>query len=107
VTTYLRLIRSNCPQALNALDRFHIVAKMNDALDQVHADEARRMKKSRYQPVWRKTRWSILKRKQNLTSRQKFRLPDPLQYNLKTVRAYLHKETFQQTLGIQLHGMGG
>jgi transposase len=29
---YLRLIRKNCPQALNILDRFHIVAKMNDSL---------------------------------------------------------------------------
>src|SRR5450631_2943204 len=93
---YLRLIQKNCPQALNILDRFHIVAKMNDALDQVRADEARRMKQSGYQPVLRKTRWCILKRKQNLTGRQKFRLRDLLQYNLKTVRAYLLKETFQQ-----------
>jgi transposase len=93
---YLRLIRKNCPQALNILDRFHIVAKMNDALDQVRADEARRMKQSGYQPVLRKTRWCLLKRKQNLTSRQKFCLRDLLQYNLKTVRAYLLKETFQQ-----------
>jgi transposase len=51
---YLRLIRNKCPQALNALDRFHIVVKMNDALDQVRADEARRMKQSGYQPVLRK-----------------------------------------------------
>jgi transposase len=93
---YLRLIRKNCPQALNILDRFHIVAKMNDALDQVRADEARRMKQSGYQPVLRKTRWCLLKRKQNLTSHQKFRLRDLLQFNLKTVRAYLLKETFQQ-----------
>ena len=32
---YLRLIKKNCPQARNILDRFHIVAKMNDALDLV------------------------------------------------------------------------
>jgi len=93
---YLRLIRKNCPQALNILDRFHIVAKMNDALDQVRADEARRMKQDGYQPVLKKTRWCLLKRKQNLTGRQKFRLRDLLQYNLKTVRAYLLKESFQQ-----------
>ena len=69
---------------------------MNDALDQVRADEARRMKLAGYQPVLRKTRWCLLKRKQNLTSRQKFRLRDLLRYNLNTVRAYLLKETFQQ-----------
>ena len=93
---YLRLIRKNCPQALNILDRFHIVAKINDALDQVRANEARRMKQDGYLPVLRKSRWCLLKRKQNLTGRQKFRLRDLLQYNLKTVRAYLLKESFQQ-----------
>jgi len=40
---YLRVIRDRCPNALNILDRFHIVAKMNDALDDVRAAEARRL----------------------------------------------------------------
>ena len=38
----------------------------------------------------------MLKRKANLTSLQRFRLRDLLRYNLKTVRAYLLKEDFQQ-----------
>jgi hypothetical protein len=38
----------------------------------------------------------VLKRKANLTSLQRFRLRDLLRYNLKTVRAYLLKEDFQQ-----------
>ena len=37
----------------------------------------------------------MLKRKENLTSQQKFRLRDLLRYNLQTVRAYLLKEDFQ------------
>ena len=49
-----------------------------------------------YQPVLKKTRWCVLKRKANLTSAQRFRLRDLLRYNLKTVRAYLLKEDFQQ-----------
>lgn len=40
---YLRVIRERCSQALHILDRFHIVAKMNDALNKVRAQEARRM----------------------------------------------------------------
>jgi len=36
------------------------------------------------------------KRKANLTRTQRFRLRDLLRYNLKTVRAYLLKEDFQQ-----------
>jgi transposase len=78
------------------LDRFHIVAKMNKALDEVRAAEARRMAAAGYEPVLKKTRWCLLKRKGNLTGKQRFRLRDLLRFNLKTVRAYLLKEDFQQ-----------
>jgi transposase len=44
----------------------------------------------------KKSRWLLLKRKKNLTGKQRFRLRDVLRYNLKTVRAYLLKEAFQQ-----------
>ena len=44
----------------------------------------------------KKSRWCVLKRKANLTERQRFRLRDLLRYNLQTVRAYLLKEDFQQ-----------
>jgi transposase len=32
---YLEIIAKHCPQALNILDRFHMVAKLNKALDEV------------------------------------------------------------------------
>jgi transposase len=93
---YLRVIRERCSQALHILDRFHIVAKMNDALNEVRAQEARRMKREGYEPVLKKTRWLLLKRKGNLKHKEKGRLRDLLSYNLNTVRAYLLKEDFQQ-----------
>ena len=93
---YLRVIRERCANAVNILDRFHIVAKMNDALDDVRAAEARRLTDDGYEPVLKKTRWCVLKRKANLTTTQRFRLRELLRYNLKTVRAYLLKEDFQQ-----------
>jgi transposase len=40
---YLKVIREKCSEALHILDRFHIVAKMNKALDEVRAGESRRM----------------------------------------------------------------
>jgi hypothetical protein len=46
--------------------------------------------------VLKKSRWLLLKREENLKTEQRFRLRDLLRYNLKTVRAYLLKETFQQ-----------
>ena len=36
---YLKVIREKCSEALHILDRFHIVAKMNKALDEVRAGE--------------------------------------------------------------------
>jgi transposase len=93
---YLKLIREKCSEALHILDRFHIVAKMNKALDEVRADEARRMKREGRDPVLHKSRWLLLRRSENLGVEQHFRLRDLLRYNLKTVRAYLLKEAFQQ-----------
>jgi transposase len=93
---YLRVIRERCGNALNILDRFHIVAKLNEALDDVRAAEARRLTQDGYQPVLKKSRWCLLKRKSNLSGTQRLRLRDLLRYNLKTVRAYLLKEDFQQ-----------
>jgi transposase len=93
---YLRVIREKCSQALHILDRFHIVAKMNEALDDVRAAESRKMAQEGHEPLLKKSRWCILKRKTNLTPQQRFRLRDLLRYNLKTVRAYLLKEDFHQ-----------
>lgn len=93
---YLRVIRERCINALNILDRFHIVAKMNDALDDVRAGEMRRLIRDGFEPILKKMRWCLLKRKANLKDTQRVRLRDLLRYNLKTVRAYLLKEDFQQ-----------
>ena len=93
---YLQVVREKCSQALHILDRFHIVSQMNKALDEVRAAEAREMVRAGHEPLLKKTRWCVLKRKDHLTPQQKFRLRDLLRYNLRTVRAYLLKEDFQQ-----------
>src|ERR1700682_3085878 len=93
---YLNVIREKCSEALHILDRFHIVAKMNKALDEVRSAESRRMASEGLAPVLKKSRWLLLKREENLKTEPRFRLRDLLRYNLKTVRAYLLKEPFQQ-----------
>jgi transposase len=93
---YLKVIREKCSEALHILDRFHIVAKMNKALDEVRAAESRHMAREGLKPVLKKSRWLLLKREENLKTEQRFRLRDLLRYNLKTIRAYLLKESFQQ-----------
>ena len=58
-------------------------------------------------PVLRKSRWLLLKRSENLGDEQHFRLRDLLRYNLKTVRAYLLKEAFQQLWDYNSPGWAG
>ncbi len=92
---YLKVIRKKASQAIHILDRFHIVAKVNKAIDEVRASEYRKMQREGYEPVLKKSRWALLKRKENLTERQEAKLADLLKYNLQSVRAYLLKEDFQ------------
>jgi transposase len=92
---YLRVIAKKAGQAIHVLDRFHIVSHLNKAIDEVRAQEARGLKASGYQPILTRTRWLLLKRRENLTEQQDVRLADLLRYNLRSVRAYLLKEQLQ------------
>jgi transposase len=105
--SHLKVIREKCSEALHILDRFHIVAKMNKALDEVRAEETRWMRQQGLEPVLRKSRWLLLKRQENLKEEQRFRLRDILRYNLKTVRAYLLKEVFEQLWDYQSAAWAG
>jgi len=92
---YLKVIAKKASQAIHILDRFHIVAHLNQAIDQVRAAEARDLERKGYVPVLKKSRWLFLKRRENLTDKQDTSLAALLQYNLKTIRSYLLKEDFQ------------
>ena len=91
---YIKVIQKKAGQALHILDRFHIVAKINKAIDGVRAGEHRQLQKDGYEPVLKNSRWCLLKRGENLTEKQEAKLQDLLQYNLRSVRAYLLKEDF-------------
>jgi len=93
---YLKVIASRAADAVHVLDRYHIVAHLNKATDQVRADEARRLRQDGYEPHLKNSRWLFLKRAENLTEYQAAKLADLVRYNLRTVRSYLLKEDFQQ-----------
>jgi transposase len=92
---YLTVIARRASQAVHVLDRFHIVQRLNKAVDQVRAAEVKRLKRDGYEPVLKRGRWPLLKRPVNLTKKQDSKLRDLLKYNLRTVRAYLLKEELQ------------
>lgn len=91
---YLTVIAEKAAHALHVLDRFHIVKKLNKAIDDVRAKEARDLKTRGFEPLLKRTRWCFLKRPENLTEHQAEKLSDVLQYDLRTVRAYLLKDSF-------------
>ena len=91
----MKVIKERASQATHILDRFHIVMRINKAIDEVRAGEHRQMKADGYEPLLTKSRWLLLKNPENLTEKQSGGLKKLLQYNLKSVRAYLLKEEFQ------------
>ena len=93
---YLKVIAKKASGAIHVLDRFHIMQKMNKAIDKVRAGEARQLKEDGYEPVLKHSRWCLLKRPENRTDKQTVKLAELLQYNLRSVRAHLLREDFQQ-----------
>jgi transposase len=92
---FLKVIAQRAGQAIHVLDRYHVVAKLNRAIDAVRTKEAKALRRGGYEPVLKRSRWCFLKRRENLTPGQRRRLRDVLRYDLKTVRAYLLKEAFE------------
>ena len=92
---YLKVIAKKAGQAVHVLDRFHIMAHFSKALDEVRAGEVKELKAKGYEPVLTKSRWLLLKRPEHLSDTQESKLAELLQYNLRSVRAYLLKEEFQ------------
>lgn len=93
--SYLKVIKERAPKALHVLDRFHIVSHLNKAVDKVRAEEHRRMIKDGYEPMLTKAKWLLMRRPENLSQDQSIRVKELLRYNLRTMRAYLLKEDFQ------------
>ena len=104
---YLKIIAKHLPQAINVLDRFHIMQKFGKALDKVRSEEAKRLRQAKQPPLLSKTRWCFLKRRENLTEKQGFKLNELLKMNLRTVKAYLLREQFQKLWEYRSPGWAG
>lgn len=92
---YLNVIARWVKRGTHILDRYHIVQDLNKALDKIRAEEARELARKGYEPVLKHTRWCFLKRPENQTRKQRMTLREVVQFDLRTVRAYLKVEAFQ------------
>lgn len=93
---YLSAIRARIPNAMHVLDRFHVRKLFSDAVDKSRRAEAAEMRRNGEQPVLAKTRWALLKKRENLTDSQADTLDDLLGRCLKTVKVYLLCEEFER-----------
>ena len=93
---YLKVIAKKAKHAVHILDRFHVMQRMNKAMNEVRAAEVKELKRDGYEPHLKGARWLLLKRPENLTEKQAVKLDALLQYNLKSLRSHLMKEDFQR-----------
>ncbi len=54
---YLNVIAKRASQAIHVLDRFHIMQKLNKAIDEVRAGESKQMAADGYEPILKHSRW--------------------------------------------------
>ena len=93
---YLKVIAKKTPKALNILDRFHIMRKFNEAIDEIRRDEVKQFKANKQENILEHGRWLLLKRPENLSEKQTIRLGDLLKLNLSSIKGYLLREDFQR-----------
>jgi transposase len=88
---YIRAIKEQCPNAKLVFDKFHVVKKVNEALDKVRKNEFAKATKEEKLHM-KKKRWIILRRENNLNKVQKESLDRLIQNNEKLYKSYLLKE---------------
>ena len=93
---YLKVIAKKAPQALNILDRFHIMRKFNVAIDEIRRSEVKQFKTNGQENVLERKRWLLLKRPDNLSEKQTARMSELLKLNLTSIKGYLLREDFQR-----------
>jgi transposase len=92
--SFIDVVKRRAKNAVNILDRYHIAAKLGDAVTAIRAQEVKDLKAAGAEPVLKKSRWILLKRREKRSDQEKTRLRDLLRLNLKTTRANLLREDF-------------
>lgn len=90
-----RPVSERCPNAVIALDPFHIVKAATDALDEIRRtvwNEARRSGNKQLAKDLKGARFALWKKPENLTERQQAKLAWIQKLNVPIYRAYLLKE---------------
>ena len=88
---YIKAIKEHCPNAELVFDKFHVVKKVNEALDNVRKKEFAKASDEERINMKHK-RWIILKKESNLNKEEKESLDQIMNNNDRLFKAYLLKE---------------
>lgn len=88
---YIKVIKELCPNVKLVFDKFHVVKKINEALDNVRKTEFINAS-SEERINMKHKRWIILKKESNLEKEEKETLNQLMNNNEKLYKAYLLKE---------------
>ena len=91
---YQKGVRENCRHAQITFDKFHVIAKANEAVDEVCRNERRRGTNEASAQL-KQTRWLWRKNPQNLTDEQQQHMDTLDQEMLQTAQAYQMKLQLQ------------
>ena len=91
---YLEVIAAKLPQALNVLDRFHIVGHLNEAVDKVRRGEQARLQGRPLAQRLKGMRWQLLRRGSRVRGHARSKLKALLASKLATARAWNLKESY-------------
>jgi transposase len=103
---YLEVIRKKTPQALHILDRFHIVAMLNKAVDEVRRSEAKRLREAGYEDVLKHSKYCFLKNESNLTDKQQLKTQRHFAIRFEKRSSLFAQTEFPVVLDIQITLLG-
>lgn len=92
---YINMIKEYFPRATLVFDKFHIVQKLLQAVDEVRREEVRELKTIN-PDLLKRTRYIWLKNPENLKDKERARLGYLEKLNVKCHRAWLLKESFRE-----------
>jgi transposase len=104
---YLSVVAAKIPQAVNVLDRFHIVGHLNEAVDQVRRAEQSRLRGRPLAERLKGMRWQLLRRGGRVRGRARSKLNALVASKLTTARAWNLKECFDYLWHYKSHVWAG
>lgn len=91
-------VQKHCPNARVIYDLFHVVAKFGrDVIDRVRVDQANLLRQDKpARKVIKRSRWLLLRNRDNLTDEQTIRLNELLEVNQSLLIVYLMKDQLKE-----------